>query len=88
MAQKKYTVLYHISEKLASRSALLTVYCTCNYWQSQNARKLAPEGIRWVQGSWSSEELSKLQELVEEKGRKWKSIGEELERLPQACRDK
>ncbi|PRW58651.1 myb family transcription factor family [Chlorella sorokiniana] len=40
------------------------------------------------QGKWSSGEDSRLLELVEEKGRRWKEIGGALGRMPEACRDR
>lgn len=43
--------------------------------------------LRVLQGPWSKEETDKLLELVKEKGRRWKAIGEELDRLPLSCRD-
>lgn len=40
------------------------------------------------QGKWSSGEDTRLMELVEEKGRRWKEIGGALGRMPEACRDR
>jgi len=40
------------------------------------------------QGKWSSEDLSKLKDLVEIYGKKWTKIGSNLNRLPGACYDK
>ena len=41
-----------------------------------------------LQGKWTSGEDTRLMELVEEKGRKWKEIGGALGRMPESCRDR
>jgi len=43
---------------------------------------------RNYKGTWTTEEQTKLFELVEKYGKKWSKIGSKLKRLPMACRDK
>lgn len=49
---------------------------------------LIPPSASFFQGKWSSGEDTRLMELVEEKGRRWKEIGGALGRMPEACRDR
>lgn len=44
--------------------------------------------VLFLQGKWTSGEDTRLMELVEEKGRKWKEIGGALGRMPESCRDR
>lgn len=39
-------------------------------------------------GAWTSEEISRLRELVSQRGNRWAEIGGALGRLPEACRDR
>ena len=49
---------------------------------------LEPKRLRYeLQGSWKDEDKAALVALVEVRGRKWKDIGAELNRLPGACKD-
>ncbi|KAJ8907765.1 hypothetical protein NDN08_007870 [Rhodosorus marinus] len=47
---------------------------------------------RWApitnKGEWSEREVDQLRDLVQKRGHKWTQIGEELGRLPGACKDK
>lgn len=48
-------------------------------------RRLEPKNYKSV---WSNEEVEELARLIQKYGTKWVQIGEELGRLPGACRDK
>ncbi len=42
----------------------------------------------WLQGKWDTEDDDQLMDLVETEGQKWADIGQLLQRLPEACRDR
>ncbi|KAK4526447.1 hypothetical protein GAYE_SCF24G4363 [Galdieria yellowstonensis] len=48
-------------------------------------RRLEPKNYR---SAWSNEDIEQLARLIQKYGTKWVQIGEELGRLPGACRDK